>query len=201
VCPVPRLLTQCLVLYCKCGGYVVKIADFDISCPLAPTDSGENIMNNLRGSPGYRAPEIWQFDEYPKASDIWAIRCLILFLVFGQEFMNKWSSSLVRLGEMSPIPDLPSQYYSLLPLLRKTLRIDKQECPTAKDLLKNIGVIIFDNVDAITGLPVDVRNSTLIGIFLLGRIFADKTLAICASYGNICNDIMGGHHPHCPSYW
>jgi hypothetical protein len=55
----------------------------------------------------------------------------------GQIFVNQWSDSLVRSGEMAPIPDSPFQYFSLL-LLKQTLRIDKEERAATNDPLQSI---------------------------------------------------------------
>jgi serine/threonine protein kinase len=69
------------------------------------------------GTPYYLSPEICENKAYGAKSDMWSLGCILFELIsFGMPFTGRDLMALVRAITHSPIPRLPSQYASSVPL-------------------------------------------------------------------------------------
>src|SRR5579871_1496612 len=116
---------------------IFKIADFGIS--RATPESLDNTTIGRRGTPFYRAPEVWR-GEYGRESDIWGVGCIMLFLIFGQVKLEEWGTRMLamlrqkqfevwkheRLPMLPKPPELPDRYEFLRLLLASTLEVPRR---------------------------------------------------------------------------
>lgn len=59
-----------------------KIADFGLSRTIAKVEDFPNKSINIKGTPSYIAPEIWDDQNYSAASDVYSFGILLYELVF-----------------------------------------------------------------------------------------------------------------------
>ena len=67
----------------------IKIADFNVSRVLSPASS---YTVTTQGTPGYQAPEMFNYDQYGKADysygvDVWGLGCTLYELACGRMFI------------------------------------------------------------------------------------------------------------------
>lgn len=119
------------------GAYHVKLADFGCSKRSDLTQSFAVV-----GSLPWSAPEIWQNVGHGKEQDIWSFACTLIEMVTAEmpwgkrAFDNPMHAiKTIAMGENTPpLPDVDSE---LLALMRRCLRRNPSERPSAAELLND----------------------------------------------------------------
>lgn len=128
---------------------LMKLADFGI-CSILSVENGFTNTNvvNPSGSPGYRAPEMFENKVLDNKVDIFALGC-----VFGctlstggkHPFGDDEVTRSYKIKEKKPMvlkqKDLKGPYYSVdefvFELIQSMVKVNPKERPTAAEILKN----------------------------------------------------------------
>ncbi|KAK8948717.1 Mitogen-activated protein kinase kinase kinase NPK1 [Platanthera zijinensis] len=94
------------------SGGEAKIADFNLAMR-----SSEKIVEEIRGTPMYMAPESVARNEYEAAADIWAVGCTVVEMVSGRKpwqnidlvSENGIWALLLRIGSGDAVPEIPPE--------------------------------------------------------------------------------------------
>ena len=124
----------------------VKLSDFGSSKKISFSDnSGEKdeLSKSLKGSPYWMAPEVVLQTGHNKSADIWSLGCVLIEMRTGRPPWSEISgNAVVILQEISKTktgPKIPVEQFSTsaLSFIRRCLKINPQERPTADELLKD----------------------------------------------------------------
>jgi len=114
----------------------VKLSDFGCSKRSAGT-----MVQTLRGSVPWMAPEVMRQSAYGRAADIWSFGCVLIEMASAKcpwgSFDNHLAA-MVRIAMSEETPDIPGHLSSTArDLIRSCTTRDPQERPSATQLLVN----------------------------------------------------------------
>ncbi|CEM05207.1 unnamed protein product [Vitrella brassicaformis CCMP3155] len=112
----------------------VKLGDFGLCRQLNSTKRN----GRLQGTPSYLAPELFRNEAHSTKSDIWALGCLLHFLLTLEHpfATNNIGAAVRRIAMMDP-PSLPANYNpALVSLVTSMLADNPAERPEARDILR-----------------------------------------------------------------
>ncbi|KAL4458617.1 hypothetical protein ABPG75_013482 [Micractinium tetrahymenae] len=120
------------IMFSDSSGSVLKIVDFGLSKFMRT-----HLTNTLVGTPCYAAPEVFQWQPYGFACDIWSLGCILhelaaLELAFQAESMRQLRYKVLR-GVTAPLPPHYSQ--ELRDTLALLLTTDPAQRITVEQLL------------------------------------------------------------------
>lgn len=135
------------------------MADFGIASEA--TSRTLHTSNNLKGSSGYRAPELVEFEGpgmYNNKVDIWSLGCILYELVIGKRAFNDdvVTHTYKKSGEMTIVlgEDIDDNYKkSITRNILNMLQLNYSLRPSAVDLLQefssNFESIRIESPDAV----------------------------------------------------
>lgn len=92
---------------------IIKISDFGcsglINCNIDPERN--NLLNSLKGTLPWMAPEVICQQDYGTKADIWSLGCLLLEMYTGISPWGKLESYpqvLIKIGRSNEIPEIPT---------------------------------------------------------------------------------------------
>ena len=117
-----------------------KLADFGCSKKLDTSpEGGTLIMKSLKGTIPFMSPETLSGLGYGRASDIWALGCLVLEMALGRNPWGKFDNimqAMYRIVMGGGGPDIPESLgESCKSCVVKCLHRDPKLRPTAVELL------------------------------------------------------------------
>eukprot|EP00826_Nyctotherus_ovalis_P055027 TRINITY_DN7279_c0_g1_i1.p1 TRINITY_DN7279_c0_g1~~TRINITY_DN7279_c0_g1_i1.p1 ORF type:complete len:221 (+),score=36.14 TRINITY_DN7279_c0_g1_i1:421-1083(+) len=132
----------------------IKLADFGSIRKIALIGTAPCNRNDLpkllKGSSHWAAPEVVQSLKVREASDIWSVGCIMIEMRTGKP---PWANIedeqevLQAISETTAGPELPVNKFSepALDFLKKCLRVDPSERPTANELLNHEFLLFRDS--------------------------------------------------------
>lgn len=107
---------------------VVKLADFGLAANVL-TDNTKQLC----GTPNFLPPEVYTHRHHSKASDMWAIGCVLFTLLVGEnpfKYTNMAETKATILAHAYEVPEFLS--YDADEVIRQLLSFNYQERPTAE---------------------------------------------------------------------
>jgi serine/threonine protein kinase len=86
---------------------IIKLADFN--CAGKVNLSGDsNILNSLKGTIPFMAPEVILQNNYGRKADIWSLGCVLLEMYTGSQPWGKMVNMLDALNKIGKSEDIPA---------------------------------------------------------------------------------------------
>jgi serine/threonine protein kinase len=88
----------------------IKLSDFAVSGKI-DIDGKNDLLNSLKGTIPWMAPEVICQLNYDCKADIWSLGCLLIELTTGQipwEKFDNFISAMLKIGETESLPTIPN---------------------------------------------------------------------------------------------
>ena len=117
-----------------------KLADFGCSKRLDTSAEGATvIMKSLKGTIPFMSPETLSGSGYGRATDIWAVGCLVLEMALGRNPWGRFDNivqAMYRIAMGTKGPDIPDSVGEFCKnFVNRCLDRDPKNRPTAIELL------------------------------------------------------------------
>lgn len=90
----------------------IKLSDFGCASQLLQSSLGESeLLNSLKGTLAWMAPEVVCQSKYGKKADVWSLGCTLIEMATGTTPWGKFKNyvqALQRIGLSKDIPDIPT---------------------------------------------------------------------------------------------
>ncbi len=135
----------------------MKLADFGMSRILeaGKEDFTNSCASNPKGTRGWMAPEVYEFDRFDFRVDVWALGLIFGYTLSGGKhpFGNDCNERIVRIRRKEPMlmakEDLKKGYSRdgvAFQLIESMLEVNPSKRPTVSDLFKKSTFFLFDAV-------------------------------------------------------
>lgn len=149
-----------------------KLSDFGSSAIII--GDGDQVFNTKMYSPQYRAPEVWENNQWGLAADIWALGCTIYEMIYHQPLFKE--------------QDSVEGYYNQLNAWANTLQTGNCELEISKEW--NNPIYMEVNRLIVSMLYVDPRKRPNIFEILLDSFFEGSSFpsfSLSSSPSSICD--------------
>ncbi len=120
----------------------IKLSDFGCSGQLSNSNYADSeILNSLKGTIPFMAPEVICQNKYGRKADIWSIGCTALEMATGKlpwGHFDNYFQAMYKIGKSNDIPEVPMKISSSFKsFLLNCFKRNYKERPGIKELLSH----------------------------------------------------------------